>query len=43
MDLFFVVLGLLLLAFPVMAIAALVKTVGLGGQLRRVEVRLAAL
>src|ERR1700704_3362032 len=43
MDLFFVVLGLLLLAFPVMAIAALVKTVGLGEQLRRVEVRLAAL
>jgi uncharacterized membrane protein len=43
MELFFVVLGLLLLAFPVMAIAALVKTVGLGEQLRRVEVRLAAL
>ena len=43
MDVFFVVLGLLLLAFPIMAIAALVKTVGLGGQLRRVEVRLAAL
>ena len=43
MDLFFVVLVLLLLAFPIMAIAALVKTVGLGGQLRRVEVRLAAL
>ena len=43
MDVFFVVLVLLLLAFPIMAIAALVKTVGLGGQLRRVEVRLAAL
>ena len=43
MDVFFVVLVLLLLAFPIMAIAALVKTVGLGEQLRRVEVRLAAL
>jgi uncharacterized membrane protein len=43
MDVFFVVLGLLLLAFPIMAIAALVKTIGLRGQLRQVEVRLAAL
>src|SRR5258705_5040618 len=43
MDEFFFVLVLLLLAFPIMAIAALVKTVGLGRQLRRVEVRLAAL
>ena len=43
MDEFFFVLVLLLLAFPIMAIVALVKTVGLGGQLRRVEVRLAAL
>jgi uncharacterized membrane protein len=43
MDVFFVVLGLLLLAFPIMAIAALVKTIGMRGQLRQVEVRLAAL
>ena len=43
MDLFFVVLALLLLAFPIMAIVALVKSVGLGEQLRRVETRLAAL
>ena len=43
MDLFFVVLALLVLAFPIMAIVALVKSVGLGEQLRRVETRLAAL
>src|SRR5262245_65336530 len=43
MDLFFVLLGLLLLAFPIIAIAALVKSVGLGEHLRRVEARLAAL
>ena len=44
MDLFFVVLALLLLlAFPIMAIVALVKSVGLGEQLRRVETRLATL
>ena len=43
MDVFFVVLGLLVLAFPIMAIVALVKSVGLGEQLRRVETRLAAL
>ena len=43
MDVFFVVLGLLLLAFPIMAIAALVKTIGIREQLRQVEVRLAAL
>ena len=43
MEVFFVVLGLLLLAFPIMAIAALVKTIGIREQLRRVEVRLAAL
>ena len=42
MDLFFVVLALLLLAFPVIAIVALVKSVGLGQQLRRIEARLAA-
>src|SRR3954447_6242485 len=43
MDAFFVVLGLLVLAFPIIAIVALVKSVGLGEQLRRVETRLAAL
>ena len=43
MDLFFVLLGLLLLAFPIIAITALVKSVGLGEHLRRVEARLAAL
>jgi uncharacterized membrane protein len=43
MELFFVLLGLLLLAFPIIAIAALVKSVGLGERLRRLEARLAAL
>ncbi|MEA2970290.1 MAG: hypothetical protein QOE78_3551, partial [Alphaproteobacteria bacterium] len=43
MSVFLVVLILLLLAFPIVAIAALVKSVGLGEQLRRVETRLAAL
>jgi uncharacterized membrane protein len=43
MDLFFVVLVLLLLAFPVIAIVALVKSVGLGQQLWRIEARLAAI
>jgi uncharacterized membrane protein len=43
MDLFFVLLALLLLAFPIIAIAALVKSVGLGAHLRRVDARLAAL
>jgi uncharacterized membrane protein len=43
MDLFFVLLALLLLAFPIIAIAALVKSVGLGEHLRRVDARLAAL
>ena len=43
MDLSFVLLALLLLAFPIIAIAALVKSVGLGEHLRRVEARLAAL
>src|SRR6476469_8136035 len=43
MDAFFVVLGLLVLAFPIMVIVALVKSVGLGEQLRRVETRLAAI
>ena len=36
MDAFFVVLALLVLAFPIIAIVALVKSVGLGEQLRRV-------
>lgn len=43
MDLSFVLLALLLLAFPIIAIAALVKSVGLGEHLRRVDARLAAL
>jgi uncharacterized membrane protein len=43
MDLFFVLLALLLLALPIIAIAALVKSVGLSEHLRRVEARLAAL
>jgi uncharacterized membrane protein len=43
MDLFFVILGLLLLAFPIIAIVALVKVVGLGDRLRRLETRLTAL
>src|SRR5215467_6999750 len=43
MDLFFVLLALLLLAFPIIAITALVKSVGLSEHLRRVEARLAAL
>ena len=43
MDLFFVLLALLLLAFPIIAIVALVKSVGLGEHLRRVDARLAAL
>ena len=34
MDLFFVLLALLLLAFPIIAIAALVKSVGLGEHLQ---------
>jgi len=43
METFFVLLGLLVLAFPIIAIVALVKAIGLGDQLRRVDVRLAAL
>src|SRR5215471_4459238 len=43
MDLFFVLVALLLLAFPIIAIAAFVKSVGLSEHLRRVEARLAAL
>jgi uncharacterized membrane protein len=43
MDSFFILLGLLVLAFPIIAIVALVKAVGLGEQLRHVDVRLAAM
>jgi uncharacterized membrane protein len=43
MDGFFILLGLLLLAFPVIAIVALVKSIGAGEQLRRIEIRLGAL
>ena len=43
MDTFFVLLGLLVLAIPIVAIVALVKAVGLGEQLRHVDARLAAM
>ena len=43
MELFLAAVGLLLLAFPIIAIVALVKSVGLAGQLRHVDLRLAAL
>src|SRR5438093_12460725 len=43
MELFFFLLGLLLLAFPIIAITALVKSVGLAEHLRRLEARLAVL
>jgi uncharacterized membrane protein len=43
MDSFLFLLGLLLLAFPVIAIVALVKVLTLGDQMRRVDARLAAL
>jgi uncharacterized membrane protein len=39
----FVLLGLIVLSFPVIAIVALVKSVGLGDRLRQLELRLAAL
>src|ERR1700730_2130411 len=39
MELFFFLLGLLLLAFPIIAIVALVKSIGLGERLRRLEAR----
>jgi uncharacterized membrane protein len=42
-ELFFFLLGLLLLAFPIIAVVALVKSIGLGEQLRRVDARLATL
>src|SRR6516164_11219699 len=43
MNLFFFLLGLSLLAFPIVAVVALVKSVGLGERLRRVEAQLATL
>jgi len=42
MDFFFTI-GLLLLAFPVIAIVALVKTININDRLRGMEARLAAL
>ena len=43
MELFFLLLGLLLLAFPIIAIVALVTAVGLRDRLRRLDTRLAAI
>ena len=43
MEAFLILLALLVLAFPIIAIVALVKAVGAGDQLRRVELRLEAL
>jgi uncharacterized membrane protein len=43
MESFFILLGLLLLAFPVIAIIALVKSIVLGDQMRRVNERLMAI
>src|SRR5258708_39540961 len=43
MDTFFILLGLFLLAFPIIAIVALVKSVTLADQLRRLTIRLADL
>jgi uncharacterized membrane protein len=43
MESLIILLVLLLLAFPIIAIVALVKAVGLGDQLRRLETRLAGL
>jgi uncharacterized membrane protein len=43
MDTFFILLGLFLLAFPIIAIVALVKSVTLADQLRRVTIRLTEL
>jgi uncharacterized membrane protein len=39
----FVLLGLIVLSFPIIAIVALVKSVGLGDRLRQLELRFAAL
>src|SRR5262249_44327061 len=43
MEGFFILLGLLVLAFPVIAVVALVKSIGAGERLRRIEFRLAEL
>jgi uncharacterized membrane protein len=43
MEALVILLGLLLLAFPIIAIVALVKAVGAGDQLRRLDARLAGL
>jgi hypothetical protein len=43
MELFFFLLGLLQLAFPVIAVVALVKSIGLGDRLRRIDAQLATL
>jgi hypothetical protein len=39
MELFFFLLGLLLLAFPIIAVVALVKSIGLGERLFRADSR----
>src|SRR5436309_2170509 len=39
----FAVLGLLFLALPIIAVVALVRAIALGGQLRNLDLRLAAL
>jgi uncharacterized membrane protein len=43
MELFFLLIGLLLLAFPIIAVVALAKSTGLAARLVRVEARLAAI
>jgi uncharacterized membrane protein len=43
MDSFFVLVGLVVLAFPIIAIVALVKALGSSEQVRRIELRLAQL
>ena len=43
MEGFFVVLALAVLAFPIIAIVALVKSVGASDRLRRIEIRLSEL
>src|SRR5215470_5584601 len=43
MESLLILLGLLLLAIPVFAIVALVKSIGLGDQVRRLDARLAAI
>jgi uncharacterized membrane protein len=40
---FFIIVGLLLLAFPILAIVALVRTINIAERLRGLEARLAAL